>query len=207
MWHLMFAAPDKPSHYWDDPTCVREPGGPRLARGCRFGPAPRTFRLAPRRDKVPRFMRGERTFLVVLVWAASTACIGCAATRNAAHTDPAIRDMLRVQTEAWNRGDVRSFMRPYWNSPDLTFSSGGKTTRGWQATLDRYLTKYPTRDQMGSLSFSDVEVREVGSRAALVLGRWHLERGQPIGGNFSLVLRREEDEWVIIHDHTSVDAP
>ena len=152
-------------------------------------------------------MRPLSAFLAWATCAALTACNGCAASRRPAEIRPEITDLLHRQAGAWNRGDLRAFMQPYWNSPDLTFSSGGKTTRGWQATYERYVRKYPTRDEMGTLTFDDLDVREVGPRAALVLGRWHLQRREPIGGNFSLVLRRHEDDWVIIHDHTSADAP
>lgn len=129
------------------------------------------------------------------------ACNGCTGGQTAR-----ITSLLTRQAEAWNRGDLPAFMEPYWHSPDLTFSSGGKVTRGWQATYDRYLAKYPTREDMGVLTFSDLEVREVGPRAALVLGRWRLQREEPVGGNFSLVLRRYGNRWMIIHDHTSADA-
>ena len=58
---------------------------------------------------------------------------------------------------------------------------------------------------MGALRFSDLEVSTLGNEAALMLGRWHLEaQGQEIGGNFSLIWRKIEKEWKIIHDHTSV---
>jgi len=115
--------------------------------------------------------------------------------------------MLEQQAQAWNAGDIDAFMVPYWRSPDLTFSSGGKVTRGWQATLDRYHQRYPTREAMGRLSFSDIEVTLPGPSVTLVLGRWRLERAEPIGGAFSLVLRKVDGRWVIIHDHTSTDAP
>ena len=115
--------------------------------------------------------------------------------------------MLEQQARAWNAGDIDAFMAPYWHSPDLTFSSGGKVTRGWQATLDRYHQRYPTREAMGHLTFSDIEVTQLGRDAALVLGRWRLQRAAPIGGGFTLVLRESAGKWVIVHDHTSIDAP
>ncbi len=98
-------------------------------------------------------------------------------------------------------------MAPYSQSPQLTFSSGGKVTRGWQDTFDRYKARYPTRADMGRLHFTDLEITQVAPRAALVLGRWRLEREKPVGGNFSLVLRKDRDQWVIVHDHTSTENP
>jgi beta-aspartyl-peptidase (threonine type) len=117
----------------------------------------------------------------------------------------AIEAVFRAQQEAWNRGDVNGFMEHYWKSDDLTFSSGGKTTRGWQATLDRYRQRYPTREKMGRLTLSELEITPLGDTAAMALGRWKLDRAndEPIGGNFTLVLRKLDGRWLIVHDHTS----
>jgi uncharacterized protein (TIGR02246 family) len=116
----------------------------------------------------------------------------------------AIEAVLRAQQDAWNGGDVQAFMDHYWNSDDLTFSSGGKTTRGWQATLAGYLERYPTREKMGRLTLNGLEITPLGDAAALVLGQWKLDRqSEPVGGNFTLVLRKIDGRWVIVHDHTS----
>lgn len=97
-------------------------------------------------------------------------------------------------------------MDGYWRSDELTFVSGGDVTKGWQPTLDRYKAKYTDRAVMGRLAFSDLNVRELARDAALVSGRWHLERDEPIGGRFTLLFRIEHGRWVIVYDHTSVDA-
>jgi len=127
-------------------------------------------------------------------------------TINSGNEDDAalIRAMILQQQQAWNEGDLEKFMQPYWNSPKLTFSSGGQTTRGWQATLDRYKKKYSSRELMGQLQFSDLEIDVLSGQTALVLGQWRLERenDQP-HGNFTLVLRRFDKGWKIIHDHSS----
>jgi beta-aspartyl-peptidase (threonine type) len=116
----------------------------------------------------------------------------------------AVETILRAQEEAWNRGDVDEFMEHYWKSDDLTFSSGGATTRGWEATLNRYRERYPTREQMGRLALSGLEITPLGDSAALVLGQWSLDReSEPVSGNFSLVVRKIDDRWLIVHDHTS----
>jgi hypothetical protein len=58
---------------------------------------------------------------------------------------------------------------------------------------------------MGETSFTNLEVTPLGAGAALVLGQWQLRReGETIGGNFTLVFRRVDGKWVIIHDHTSL---
>ena len=95
-------------------------------------------------------------------------------------------------------------MEHYWKSEALTFSSGGKTTRGWAETLNRYRERYPTPEKMGRLRLSGLEITPLGDSAALVLGQWNVEReSEPLSGNFSLVVRKFDDRWLIIHDHTS----
>jgi beta-aspartyl-peptidase (threonine type) len=87
---------------------------------------------------------------------------GCASTGGKHTACEEIRRLLERQAQAWNAGDIDAFMVPYWHSPDLTFSSGGHVTRGWQATLERYHQRYPTREAMGRLTFNDLEITEVG---------------------------------------------
>jgi len=119
----------------------------------------------------------------------------------------AIRAVLNEQQSAWNRGDVTAFMKGYWNSPALTFAGSSGITRGWEPVMMRYRKNYPDAAAMGHLDFSGIEIRPLGSDAALVLGRWHLQRGNDApGGVFTLVFQRFPEGWLIIHDHTSADA-
>lgn len=114
------------------------------------------------------------------------------------------REILDRQAAAWNRGDIDAFMDDYWKSDQLSFSSGGETTCGWQATHDRYVRRYDTPEKMGRLTFGDLVCRVLGGNAALVRGNWRLARSKgDLGGNFSLVFERIGGRWVIIHDHTS----
>jgi hypothetical protein len=116
-------------------------------------------------------------------------------------------EVLRLQEEAWNRGDLRGFMAWYHHSRDTSFSSATGTIRGWDTVLARYQERYPDRRSMGTLAFSEVEEVPLGERAALVTGRWRLLReGDTPSGVFSLVLWKFAEGWRIIHDHTSVDA-
>jgi len=116
----------------------------------------------------------------------------------------AVEQVLRTQQQAWNRGDVDAFVDHYWHSPDVTFSASGATTRGWEATANRYRERYLTRERMGQLAFDQLEVTPLSADAALVLGQWRLDRdNEPVSGNFTLVLRRLDGRWVIVHDHTS----
>jgi len=127
----------------------------------------------------------------------------------AAREQAAIRAVLTDQQTAWNRGDVRAFMKGYWNSPELTFAGSNGFVRGWEPVASRYERDYPNQAMMGQLDFSDLEIRILGPEAALVLGKWHLHRASgDLGGIFSLVFQKFPEGWRIIHDHTSsVAAP
>ena len=115
----------------------------------------------------------------------------------------AIRAVLDAQVAAWNRGDLEGYMDGYQRSPDIVFISGDRVTRGWKPVLERYKRSYETREKMGVLKFSDVEITVLGRDAALVLGRWQLRAKDDPRGRFTLLFRRTRDGWRIVHDHTS----
>jgi hypothetical protein len=116
-----------------------------------------------------------------------------------------IRNVLDRQKEAWNQGNFEQFMKTYWKSKSLTFSAGGKTTRGWNETLRNYQESYGPPKERGNLTFDGLEITLLESSTALVLGNWQLEfkDGTKRGGNFSLVLHKFDGHWRIIHDHSS----
>jgi len=121
-------------------------------------------------------------------------------------TEARVRAVLDKQVEAWNRADLEAFMAGYWNSPDLVFQSGATLTRGWQQTLERYRRLYQAEGkEMGRLRFEELDVQPLSPDAAFVRGRWHLtmKDGTQPGGLFTLLLRRFNGEWKIVHDHTS----
>jgi ketosteroid isomerase-like protein len=139
------------------------------------------------------------------------------AARGKAHSEPetnrdadrtAIRAVLTTQQSDWNKGDIRGFMGGYWNSPELTLAGTRGFTRGWQPVLARYEKNYADKAAMGTLDFSELEIRQLGPDAALVLGKWHLRRQVgDVGGIFTLVFQRFPEGWRIIHDHTTQSPP
>ncbi len=118
----------------------------------------------------------------------------------------AIEQVLHDQQEAWNRGDIDTFMRAYLNSPDTTFI-GKAISHGYQPILERYKKAYASNAAMGTLEFSELAVRMLGGNHAVVTGRYHLTRTAEGGGDasglFSLVFEHETEGWKIILDHTS----
>ena len=116
-----------------------------------------------------------------------------------------ISALIQQQARDWNAGDIEAFMKVYWNSDELTFSSGGNITRGFESTLGRYKERYPTAEAMCKVTFTDLEFLPLSRSAMQVLGVWNLDREhEPIGGRFTLIFRRFANGWKIVHDHTSV---
>ena len=116
-------------------------------------------------------------------------------------------DLLREQQEAWNAGNLDGFLAGY-DHRGVTFSSSDGMIRGWEPIRQRFRNSYADLDSMGRLTFSRLEVRRLGVDAALVTGRWELEReNDSPRGVFTVILSYRDDRWRIIHDHTSRFAP
>lgn len=116
----------------------------------------------------------------------------------------AVRAVVEAQKDAWNRGDINGYMDGYARSPDTVLVSGDTVTRGWQTVHDRYQKNYNSREKMGTLTFSDLEVTVVSKDVAVMLGRWHLQRASDEPhGRFTLIFRKTKQGWKIVHDHTS----
>lgn len=141
--------------------------------------------------------------LTVVAMAAVTMAAAAASAEDREADRRAIQAVLNAQQQAWNRGDVDAFLVGYWRSPELTFAGSSGVSRGWDGVLARYKKNYPDRAAMGQLDFSELEFRFLGADAAVVLGKWHLQREKEIGGVFTLVWQRFPEGWRIVHDHTS----
>ena len=135
----------------------------------------------------------------------------CAPSREPAKSDQQIiqevRQVMEEQQAAWNRGDIESFMEGYDRADTTTFVSGDQLINGWQTVLDRYKKQYSSREQMGSLTFAELTIKAIGPDLALADGRWQLTRANDLPhGRFTLLFRRINNNWRIIHD-TTTSAP
>ena len=91
--------------------------------------------------------------------------------------EAAIRTAIAAQVAAWNRADIPAFMQGYDDSPETAFVSPHGVERGFQPILDRYRKAYATQEQMGKLTFSDLNIRLLPSSTgtveyAIVTGRF-----------------------------------
>lgn len=141
----------------------------------------------------------QRFLIIVFILCLSTQVV------NAQSKDElSIRTILAAQTSEWNKGNLESFMKGYWDSDSLTFIGKSGITYGWKKTLDNYKKGYPDTAAMGKLNFELVTVKRLSKDYFFVVGKWHLTRSiGNIGGAYTLLFRKIKNQWVIVTDHSS----
>lgn len=115
--------------------------------------------------------------------------------------------LLRMQAEAWSRGDLEAFTSVY--AEDAAFLTAGGLTRGRREVLERYRKRYPDAAAMGKLALEVIETRVFppgkDASGVSVAARWRLEYpGQAdrktAEGLTLVVLRRTATSWEIVQD-------
>lgn len=113
----------------------------------------------------------------------------------------AIKNIMAIQQEAWNKHDLEGFMQGYWKNDSLKFYGSRGITYGWQNTLDNYKKGYPTEAEIGTLKFVINDVSKIETESYWVMGEYHLTR--PVGdanGNFIIIFKKINGEWKIVAD-------
>lgn len=142
--------------------------------------------------------------LVALTLFSATLLVAQPSRRQERMSRNAIEAVIEAQRDAWNKGDIDGYMDGYERSENTIFVSGDNVTHGWQTVRDRYKKGYNTREKMGELTFSNLEVNMLGADHAYVIGSWSLKRSQDQPhGRFTLIFRKTKTGWRIVHDHTT----
>lgn len=113
---------------------------------------------------------------------------------------------MQEQEDSWNEGDLEGFMKHYWKSDSLRFIGSSGLNQGWQKTLDNYKKSYKSKEEMGTLKFTNKSMDILGEETIFVIGEWHLKRDETLGdlqGMYSLIWQKKNGTWVIITDHSS----
>ena len=124
-----------------------------------------------------------------------------------ARDEDAIRAVIRAQSDACNHADIPASCERT-KTPPIRPSSGQKLEKAIEPILQRYSRATPKREQMGTLNFSEIDIRLLPSgcgksEIALVTGKFHLDRtahGEAAkdDGISSLVWRKGPQGWKII---------
>lgn len=157
--------------------------------------------------------------LRIRAWAAVLVLAGCwvepaekaelEQTSSEVRLETRVRGLLDRSAAAWNRGDLEGFMSVYLQSPETTYLGESGLRTGYDAIRQRYAPLFRAGAERDSLRFEELRVRSVGEDVAVGTARWVLHRGGETtgAGPFTLVLRRVDGSWRIVHDHSSSDPP
>lgn len=116
-----------------------------------------------------------------------------------------ILDALEQQRIAWNKGDLESYMMGYWQSDSLRFIGKRGVQYGWKSTFENYKKGYPSKEDMGKLSFEVISLEGLGNDSAFMIGKWKLDYPvkQSVDGHFTLLYRKINGKWLVVTDHSS----
>jgi hypothetical protein len=118
--------------------------------------------------------------------------------------ETALLKVLDEQNSAWNRGDIDSFMKGYWENDSLMFVGKSGVTYGWTNTLNNYKKGYPDTAAMGKLTFTNIKVKKLSKKYYFIVGKWYLKRSiGDVSGHYNLLMEKINGRWVIIADHSS----
>ena len=112
-----------------------------------------------------------------------------------------VTKVLLAQENAWNKGDLDAYLGAFKDAED-TEAVLNAPVRGLANIRAAYHASFPSKDAMGNLEQSSVEVRELGPDFALATGHYRLSRSRKNGGdaegNFTEIFQKTAQGWKLI---------
>ena len=112
-----------------------------------------------------------------------------------------VTKVLLAQEAAWNSGDLDGYVSHYKDAPD-TQAILGTSAHGLETIRNAFRQNFPNSESMGRLENSEVDVRELGEKFALVTGKYHLSRSKRAGGDatgtFTEIFEKTAAGWQVI---------
>ena len=114
---------------------------------------------------------------------------------------------------AWERRDMKFIEEYYATDPDMLLFFERRQLQGWEKvkTLYKNMFAHASRGEVES-THSNVRVKVIGDMA-YVASNFRLEVKEPSGrstvdeGRSTAVFERRGGDWVVVHRHTSFQAP
>jgi uncharacterized protein (TIGR02246 family) len=144
--------------------------------------------------------------------------VACAPTV-ASRYSPAAGERARIHDEIlamlahsagnWNRGDLDAFVTDYLPGAETTFIGSRGVLRGPDAIRAAYAPRFAPGGVRDSLSFELLDVDPLAPDVINVIATYILARhvdgrdSVTARGPTSLVMRRVDGRWRIVHDHSS----
>ena len=117
-----------------------------------------------------------------------------------------VTKVVLAQEAAWNNGDLDTYLSHFKDAKDTEAVLNGPV-RGLGNIRSAYHANFPSKDAMGQLEQSEVEVRELGPDFALATGKYRLARAKRNGGdaqgNFTEIFEKTAGGWKMIYSQTT----
>jgi uncharacterized protein (TIGR02246 family) len=146
---------------------------------------------------------------VVAAWFTLRQLSQTAATAPAAATPSQVRReiiaVLDHGARAWDAGKLDEFLSDYLPDSSTTFITKTRTLHGIDAIRGVYAARFAPGARRDSLHFENVEVDVLAPDVVNTIAWYVLTRGDSVTerGPTSLVMRRVNGHWRIVHDHSS----
>ena len=117
--------------------------------------------------------------------------------------------MLAHSASTWNRGDLDAFVNDYLLGAETTYIGSRGVLRGTDAIRQAYAPRFAPGGIRDSLSFELMDVDPLAPDVVNVIATYILARhvgardSVTSRGPTSLVMRRVDGRWRIVHDHSS----
>jgi uncharacterized protein (TIGR02246 family) len=115
----------------------------------------------------------------------------------------AIRALLQMTAEGWNKGDLNQYLSVYVKEATEMRSTG---PAGGVEAIEETMKKgfWKTGRPLQVLRYENVVVRMIGNKGALVTGQFILSGAERPDrkGWFTTVWTKTRDGWRMIHDHS-----
>ncbi len=115
-----------------------------------------------------------------------------------------IKAMIDAQGKAWNSGNLGAYMAYYWRSSKTKHIFNEQVSVGWEAIDGRLRAMFANPALMGKISYRDLEIDVITKDMATAEARWRYEHDNlAMDGYFTLIVRKIDGRWLIVHDHAS----
>lgn len=118
-----------------------------------------------------------------------------------------ISDWMSKLVEAMKQANVEAVGQFYWQSPQLVTGANGSFLWGWKArqqSLAQEFAKVKQLDfRLEHLTIIPLEAKTVIVAASYGRDDVYQDRARHESGAWTLVLRRFDDGWKIVHEHSS----
>jgi ketosteroid isomerase-like protein len=152
------------------------------------------------------FRKDISVALVALTALSSSACTIEVGEDEGSGIEASVSAMLQTSAEAWNDGDLDTFLAMYSASATTSFLAPDGPVQGIEQIRDWYAPAFAPGADRDSLRFEQIQVRQLPPLIGVVTGKWVLSADveADYSGWFTMVVRRVGNGWRVIHDHPSV---